>query len=256
MATRRTLGELAADVQDLLRTRDKTAAAYTWVNKALGEIYAQTSGLMTRRTVTFPITAGAGETGKCAFEISAIPNNFVSPVSLWVVLSGAATAELWAPTYLPPSEFMRTASWQYKTSSALEIRYYTISRIGTNVPSDDVGDLRTMTLYIDPGFAANTTRVCHLTYIATPQWQTTPENYVECFPHWEHVLIWKAAAVGAQALKHRLADIFEIEANHALQTMYAVEKYQPDDVVEQQGGNLLGTRRYGYTLPQTIQESS
>jgi len=251
MATRRTLGELAAAVQDLLRTRDKTSAAYTWVNTALAEIYSQTTGMMTRRTITFPITAGVGETGKCAFDVTQIPNNFVSPVSLWVVHS-SASGKLYAPTYLPPHEFMRTASWQYAASSQDGPVYWTITRVGTNTPSDSVNDLKTFTLYLDPGFAASTTRVCHMTYIATPVWQTEAANYVECFPHWEHVLIWKAAAIGARAIRHRLADVFEIEAGHALQTMYTVEKYQPDDVIESQGGNLLGTRRYGYTLPQNM----
>jgi hypothetical protein len=225
----------------------------SWVNAALGEIYSRTTGLTTRRTVHFSITSAA--TGVVAWEIQEICPNFVSPVSLLIVLQSASNNQFYAPVYLPPAEFFRTCSWKTATSSAANIDWYTISRIGTNVPDTGVQNLKALTLYTDPGIATSTTRWCYLTYVASPTWQSTSTNYIECFPHWEHVVVWKAAEIGARALKHRLYDIFRLEAAHAIQTMYTVEKYQPDSVVFSRGaeGNLAGTRRFGYTLPQKIE---
>lgn len=253
MANRTTLSQLAARTQDLLRTTDKSAEAMTWVNTALSEICTRTSGLMTRRAVHFSIAAGVSEAGKAYFEISAICPNFVSPISLFIVIQGAGSL-IYTPRYLPPPEFFRTASWKTAASQGAQIEWYTIARVGSNTPSSTLADLKTLGLYIDPGLVASTTRWCYLTYMATPIWQSSSGNYIECFPHWEHVVIWKAAAIGARAIKHRLHDIFELEANHALQTMYTVEKYQPDTVPMSLGTDrvLTGTRRFQYALPQEI----
>jgi hypothetical protein len=251
---RETLGSLAGMVADLLRRDNIGVSAQYWVNQALGEIYSTVSSPMTNRPAVFSITSPAN--GQAMWEVDTLPPNIISPRSLVMVLADGNNLT-YAPTYLPPSDFFERSTWQ-ATGVLGSPKNYTIESVGSPTPVALTGHetLRRMHIYFDPALLAGDWR-CYFTYEAVPTWQDSADGYIECFPWWEPVVVWKAAAIGARALRIPTYEIFEAEAAHAIKVMTSVENYRPDAVPvpkDIQGSLGLGPR-FAPQLPDVVQTS-
>lgn len=260
MADRSTLSELSVVVSDLLGRDNLTSRAEDWLNMALAEIYTQASGITTKRVAVFQFQDGTS-VNDVKYEIQDIPNNIVSIASLEFLKSVAGVCTAYAPLYLPPQTFFQTASWKHSNPTFSYPRHYTIERTGTYnsfAPGTDARPARKITIYTDPGLVegATTTWWGYMTYVASPLWTANSDECMECTPHWEWVLIWKAAAIGAKAIHHRAVDIFEARAMDAMTKFYEVENQRIDSAPFMQGelGDPTQMGRFRVNVPEGIPE--
>lgn len=256
MAERRTVGELAIIVADLLRRDNVTSEAEDWLQLALADIYSHVTGASNMRQTMFEL-----DDTDVRQLITQIPQTFISPVE-FIITSKEATPNgyVYAPEYLSPHDFVSKIP-AGSTVGTGATKYYTIQHTGTVAHGTVTGTaeskaMREVELYIYPGLlSTDGPWMGRLVYLATPWWLSSPTSkYLECFPWWEYVVIWKAAALGARALRLPTAEVFETEAEQALKVFNSLETYAPDRIAYPRDRQFrsVSEERFRVNLPETI----
>jgi len=238
------VGTLADEVADLLRHDNLDQRINTWITAVYLDIAGKAPlSLFLRKAGTYTIPAGT-ETVALSSITSAS-----NPVALLVTNGNGA--KLVAPRYVTFIDFSRMAHDMQGGAALQQAHDPIIWSIGPGVDET----LGKGALYIAPA----TVQECYaeLFYIG-PTHHTTPlasNKYVALPYHFEHVLVWGAAAIGAKTLRPELYTLFRGEYEQALSEMNSIMSYKPDGVpvLRSVQGPYGGTPKMaGMQYPDTI----
>jgi hypothetical protein len=232
-----TVGQLVTEVATLLRHDNIDERIKSWLYIAMKDIHSRAATWRTLAMSTALISAG---------DHRAAASSTGQIVALGGVYETSGIVCL--PNYVQPTDFRRLVYSQ----GGNDISETGGPLIWTMLESTTSGRVE-IAMY-------PTSTVDVTFYFLTQSPVYIPENSAEFYflpYHWENVLIWGAAAFGAQALASNLYPLFQGEYEEAIHKMIAMLTYRPDStpvlrsVVSPYGGTI-STRRY--RLPDNITE--
>lgn len=203
-----TVGTLAEEVADLLRHDNIDARIYSWIGMTYGEVLQRFPLEFFQELVTE--TFVAGEESK-AFTT---PDTVGTPMALVMKTS---THSLYSPKYVSPQDYSRITVDSTEADADIP-RVWTIMQNAT--PAD--------ALFIWPGCVGAS--VAYLFHVA-PGLTAVPTgaDYLPNIPyHFEDVIVWGAAALGASMLRTPAYPIYQGEYEEALFAMSSILGYKPD----------------------------
>lgn len=227
-----TVEDLAGEVADLLRHDNLDTRLYQWLGMAFNDI-VQRSPLELFCTYSQDIVA----TGEYS---TAIGEHIGTPVAAIFVNADI----VYMARYVTPADYNRITSTGAEIAAATIPLFWTVKNDGS-----------TYKLFITPpaSGATTVTLVWAGNYLDTPPTNTS----ILGFPyHFEHVLIWGAAAIGASILRTPAFPIYEAEYGQAFDEMLSLIGYRPDavPVLRSIKGPYAGTPKLNAPprFPQTI----
>lgn len=241
------VANLVDEVADLLRHDNVDARILTWVNITLQDIMARAQTTLWYKIARVDFTANLGQV-----DFSATSTRVANPICLVVVLAAGTT---YVPRYLTQVDFSRLAHQQ--DGAALDFgsfpTHWSIGPSDTTAGGATIPETGTkQTLFLYP---RNTAALAAYLFYTGPR-STTPlsgTGYLELPYHFEHVVVWGAATMGARVLRPNLYPAFKAEYEQALDAMNTIMSYNPDSVpvLRSIRGPYLGNQ-YDYNLPTTI----
>jgi len=203
-----TVESIANEVADLLRHDNLDVRIYQWIGLAYNDI-VQRSPLELFCTYT-ELTVDSGE----YVSNAAIPDQIGTPVA--AIFMNAS--KVYMARYVTPADYNRITSTGAEVPVGVVPLFWTIKNDGA-----------TYTLFITPPASGDTvvTLVWGGNYLDTPPTNTSILNLPY---HFEHVLIWGAAAIGASILRTPMFPVYEGEYGQAFDEMISLVGYRPDAV--------------------------
>ena len=239
MSTASTLGQLSQEVGTLLRHDNLDVRIHQWLTITWTDLLSRASVWRLCQL------RGAGSISMGNYSTSV--NGPIQDILGVYIHLQASPLTVYTPKYVQYSDFCRIAFSQdggeMPTGAPL---IYTLG------PSTSSGNNQTLMVYP----AATGILVPHILTVGTG-W-TIPSVTTAGFAlpyHWENVLIWGAASIGAKSLMSHLYPLFQGEYEEAIQKMISMLTYRPDStpvmrsVVSPYGGTVTGRR---FRLPEEI----
>jgi len=196
---------LAEEVADTLRHDNLDTRIHQWIGLAFNDMVDRSPiELFQEATV---VTVADGDSSV------AFTTDITTPMGATFV---DANSKLYVASYVSSTDFSRlTAIGAAITASTMPL-YWTIKQDGT-----------TQKLFISPPASG--------AIVATVFWagkylSTSPggSDKLDLPYHFEHVLVWGAAALGAMAVRPSLHPLFQAEYEQALGDMQQIVSYHPD----------------------------
>lgn len=215
-----TVGNLVEEVADLLRHDNLDIRINTWIISAYNDVlHRVASPLFSSRVLQ--ATASGEET-----DLTIPEGGQVSTPVLGVFLQ-ASTGSIFCPKFVTPIDFNRLAHTQSGTAQPqwYEPLAYTLAP----TLSDTIGRVRLL-VYPKPAVSYHVTLIFphkHL-YNDSPLMPADSTGFLNIPYHFEHVLVWGAAAFGAKVLRRELYPLYKAEYEKALQNMTWIMYYKPD----------------------------
>lgn len=225
---------IAEEVAALLRHNNIDTRIYGWIAMAYADVIQRLPLDFFQEMVTETIDTGT------ATEPFTTQDTVGTPMALVIK---NATHYLYVPQYVTPADYSRITV-DSSDADATVPRVWTIMQNAT--PAD--------ALFIWPG--ASGAFSAHLFHIA-PGLTSVPAggDYLPNIPyHFEDVIIWGAAAIGATLLRTASAPIYQQEYEEAILSMASILGYKPDatPVFQSITGAYAGALQSGAKFPETI----
>ena len=231
-----TVSTIAEEVAALLRHDNIDARIYSWIAMAYADVLQRLPLEFFQELVTETIGTGTATVPFTTQDTVGTP--------MAVVLKNA-THHLYLPQYVSPADYSRVTVDSTEADSTIP-RLWTIMQDAT--PAD--------AFFIWPG--ASGAMTAYIFHIA-PGLTAVPAggDYLPNIPyHFEDVVIWGAAALGASILRTQAYPIYQQEYEEALLGMASILGYKPDatPVFRSITGPYAGTvpMNAGARFPETI----
>jgi hypothetical protein len=229
------VGTLAEEVADLLRHDNLDSRIYEWMGLAFNDIVQRTPLSLFSKPEAVTLTSGTSQ----------VDLVLLHGTPMMAVFLGATDGRIYLPTQLAPTDFRRL-----KASSGTVVD--ALVPLAWSLVSDGAAKSR---ILLFPGAGQN----FYITLVSMTQYlESVPvgTDFLHLPYHFEHVLVWGAASVGAQTLRSQAANLYLAEYESALQEMQMLMAYSPDSspALRSLGGVYAGTGRMKGTprVPDTI----
>jgi hypothetical protein len=224
MANSKTLvSALAEEVADLLRHDNLDTRIYEWIGLAFNEMVQRTPLSLFYKMETATIASGAS-----SVDLVGLPG-----VLTMAVFRGADD-RIYLPQQLSPTDFRRLKASSGTVANATVPLAWTLVSDGTEENR----------ILVFPGMGQDV----FITLLSLSQhMESVPvgTDFLHLPYHFEHVVIWGAAALGAEALRTQASSVFFNEFENSLQEMTVMMAYAPDatPALRSLNGAYAGTGR-------------
>ena len=226
------VGTLAQEVATLLGFDNIDARIYQWIGMVYNDVLQREPAdlFYTKSVDTIATGADSTELGEqVGTPVAAIFTN---------------DDKVYFAMYITENDFDRKIATGATVASSTIPLYWTIRNDGS-----------TQKIYINPPASGETTVTLLWlgNYLATPP---SSGDYLSIPYHFEHVIVWGAAALGAQVLRMNSYALFASEFEEHLMELHQLMGYKPSSVPVMRSvtGPYTGTHRFmaGPRFPQNI----
>jgi hypothetical protein len=220
------VSSLSTEVGVLLRHDNFDPRIYEWLSLALQDIKV-------RAPVDLFFEMLSGTILDTTFA-GVLSEDITYPVAL--VVWRSSDYAMYSPKYVSPSDYDRVFSGSGDPITANVPLIWTIKNISTAGSTSQA-------LWVYPGRSG--TADYRLFHINTTASVPTAAEYLNIPYHFEHLVIFGAAAIGAAALQLPTAPIFDAEYEQALQDFKMINTYRPSSfpLLRSISGPYAGTQR-------------
>lgn len=226
------VSDLAQEVATLLGFDNIDARIYQWIGMIYNEVIQRQPVDLFYTTSVDTISDGDYST--------TLGENVGTPVAAIFQNDD----KIYYALYITENDFDRKIATGAAVSESTIPLYWTIRNDGS-----------TQKLFINPPASGDT--ICTLLWLGN-YLDSAPEagDYLSIPYHFEHVIVWGAASIGAQVLRMSSYALFTSEYEEALNDLYQLMGYKPSNVpvLRSVTGPYTGTHRFmtGPRFPSTI----
>jgi hypothetical protein len=206
-----TVGDLAEEVADILRHDNLDPRIYEWIGLSYAEVQRRAPLEMFRTVVSGSFLTGASRdnyTGGVGSALNPIACIFVSASDIVAVAQ-----------YVTPLDYHRLVATGASLPTSATPSHWTVTHdaLGDAVRVYPAASGALRYTLIFPGLAGAETPPGSSSYLNLPY-------------HFEHVIVWGAAAIGAEMVRPAMVPVFHAEFEEALNDMLGMMGYHPSAV--------------------------